>query len=81
MWWMRKGIRGAQIIRGITHPNTDGGKIMPKDKTSDEYCDASVNSSVRGMKQMGVKGQDIIFALNRAILKLQYEEWQKREGR
>ena len=54
---------------------------MNKDKASDEYCDASVNSSIQGMKQMGVKGQDIIFALNRAILKLQYEEWQKREGR
>ena len=54
---------------------------MSKDKTSDEYCDASVSSSVQGMKQMGVKEQDIIDALSRAMLHLQHEEWQKREGR
>ena len=54
---------------------------MPKDRTSDEYCDMSVNSSIQGMKQMGVKVQDIIDALSRAMLHLQHEEWQKREGR
>lgn len=54
---------------------------MPRDRASDEYCDAAIAGCVQELKNVGVKGQDIIFALNRAILKLQYEEWQKREGK
>jgi len=52
---------------------------MPKDKISDEYCDAAISGCIQELKNVGVPVWDIIQAFNRAALNMQHDEWKRRE--
>ena len=52
---------------------------MPKDKISDEYCNASIAGCVQQLKDVGVPVADIIEAFNRATLNMQHDEWRRKE--